>query len=86
MDVNGNNQDHDDTIGSIDDVGSTNDTNHANTDDNSVGIPDREAYHRPLKRNNRGQFVAAQLSVCLPAVRPLVSCYSLAPIAWSKKK
>ena len=58
MDVNGNNQDHDDTIGSIDDVGSTNDTNHANTDDNSVGIPDREAYHRPLKRNNRGQFVA----------------------------
>lgn len=36
----------------------TNDTNTANTDDNSVAIPDREAYHRPLKRDPKsGKFL-----------------------------
>lgn len=48
MDEHGENNMDDETI----------DTNDAITDDNSVGIPDKQAYHRPLKRNNRGQFVA----------------------------
>ena len=72
MDINNMDDcENDETVGSADDVGQTNDTNDANTEENSVGIPDKESYHKPLKRDPvTGKFIAGTGSRAYLGGRP----------------
>ena len=60
MDVNNNDQDYDDTMGSPDDVGLTNGTNHANSTDNVDGLQEydpAEWTKAPKKCPKTGRFL-----------------------------